>query len=280
LAQKKNIEHLKREDLVEYINTYYTGPRVVLAGAGGVDHNQLVELANTHFSKLPNSNKGPKFSSSDFPFTGSMITVRNDSMQQLHFVLAAPAVGYSHPDFFTFSVIQTIIGSWDRTTGGGKNLSSRLCEQFATENLGYSLNTFHTAFQNTGIFGNYCVVPDSDIKIEDSVHAVLSEWVRIGYNVTASEVERAKQKLKASMLLDLDGTTPICEDIGRQLLTIGRRLTPAEVFLRIDAIQPADVMRVAQDYLTDLDPAISVFGPSWEFPDYGLLRQWTVWRRL
>lgn len=47
------------------------------------------------------------------------------------------------------------------------------------------------------------------------------------------------------MLMHLDGTTAIAEDIGRQLVSYGRRLTPAEIFLRIDAITSKDVMRVA-----------------------------------
>jgi processing peptidase subunit beta len=37
------------------------------------------------------------------------------------------------------------------------------------------------------------------------------------------KVDRAKNLLKTNMLLQLDGTTPICEDIGRQMLCYGRR---------------------------------------------------------
>ena len=37
------------------------------------------------------------------------------------------------------------------------------------------------------------------------------------------QVDRAKNLLKTNMLLQLDGTTPICEDIGRQMLCYGRR---------------------------------------------------------
>ena len=39
---------------------------------------------------------------------------------------------------------------------------------------------------------------------------------------------RAKSQLKANMLMMLDGTAPTCEEIGRQLLTYGRRISPAE----------------------------------------------------
>jgi processing peptidase subunit beta len=47
--------------------------------------------------------------------------------------------------------------------------------------------------------------------------------MRLATSVTDFEVNRAKNLLKTNMLLQLDGTTPICEDIGRQMLCYGRR---------------------------------------------------------
>lgn len=49
---------ISREDLVEYISTHYKAPRMVLAGAGGVDHDALVKLAEQHFKGLGMQYKG------------------------------------------------------------------------------------------------------------------------------------------------------------------------------------------------------------------------------
>ena len=56
------------------------------------------------------------------------------------------------------------------------------------------------------------------------------------HNTTDEEVIRAKTQLKTNLSMQLDGSSPVCEDIGRQLLTYGRRLTPAEIFACIDAV--------------------------------------------
>ena len=71
-----------------------------------------------------------------------------------------------------------------------------------------------------------------------------------------NEVERAKSQLKASLLLTLDGTTAIAEDIGRQLVTTGRRLSPKQIEFAVDAVTPADIQRVAQKYLWDKDVSL------------------------
>lgn len=60
---------ISRADLQDYINTHYKAPRVVLAGAGGVDHNELVKLAETHFKKL-DSQDGPVPEIKPCRFTG------------------------------------------------------------------------------------------------------------------------------------------------------------------------------------------------------------------
>lgn len=63
---------------------------------------------------------------------------------------------------------------------------------------------------------------------------VQSEWMRICNALTDAEVDRAKNLLKTNMLLQLDGTTPVCEDIGRQMLCYGRRIPVHELEARID----------------------------------------------
>merc|ERR1719179_113653 len=52
LGPTENIKSISRNDLVEYINTHYKGPRMVLAGAGGVNHESLCDMAEKHFAKI------------------------------------------------------------------------------------------------------------------------------------------------------------------------------------------------------------------------------------
>lgn len=66
------------------------------------------------------------------------------------------------------------------------------------------------------------------------LYNVQQEWMRLCTSVTDGEVERAKNLLKTNMLLQLDGTTPVCEDIGRQMLCYGRRIPVHEIEARIN----------------------------------------------
>jgi processing peptidase subunit beta len=278
LGPEENIKNIQRNDLVEYIKTHYQAPRMVLVGAGAVKHEQLVELAEKNFSGFP-SDPITYEQNSTVPWTGSMVTVTDESIEKVHMVAAVEGVPWSHPDYFTFLLLQTIVGSWDKQLGGGKNLSSVLCEKVAQEELCESFVSFNSHYNYTGMFGVYYVTEPGK-KTREMTFEIFNEFNRIGHNITEEEVERAKSKMKASFLMQYDGTTNIAEDIGRQILTIGRRLSPAEIFMRIDAITVQDVRRITQNYFEDVEPAVAAIGLTNAVPDYNFIRRWTYWARI
>lgn len=123
----------------------------------------------------------------------------------------------------------------------------------------------------SSLWGIY-LVSDNLTRLDDLVHFTLREWSRLSYNVTEAEVERAKAQLKASILLSLDGTTAVAEDIGRQIITSGRRMGPEEVERVVSKITEKDIMDFAQRKLWDQDIAISAVGSIEGLLDYNRIR--------
>ena len=82
LGPEHNIKSLSKQDLLSYINTHYTADRFVIAGAGAVDHKQILELSEKHFGKLPSTSNVTNSKSFDTAiFTGSDKRIRYDSME-------------------------------------------------------------------------------------------------------------------------------------------------------------------------------------------------------
>lgn len=124
---------------------------------------------------------------------------------------------------------------------------------------------------SSSLWGVY-LVTDNLTRVDDLVHFTIREWMRLASNVSEAEVERAKAQLKASILLSLDGTTAVAEDIGRQLVTTGRHASPAEIERTIDSITEKDVMDFASRKIWDQDIAISAVGSIEGLFDYQRLR--------
>jgi len=278
LGPSKNIQTLSRDDLLHYINTHYKGHRMVLAGAGGVDHAHLCKLAKDHFGQI--NNHYPHEIPLDLPcrYTGSDVRVRDDSMPFAHVAIAVEGCGWTNPDNIPLMVANTLIGSWDRSMGGGNHNASRLAKYCNSEKFCLSFQSFNTCYKDTGLWGIYFV--SDRMSQEDMVFNIQTEWMRLCNSVTEFEVTRAKNLLKTNMLLQLDGTTAICEDIGRQMLCYGRRVPQHELEARIDAVDANEVKRVCYEYIYDRCPVIAAVGPVENLPDYNNIRSGMYWLRV
>lgn len=280
LGPEENIRSLTRADLTDYVSTHYTANRMVIAGAGAVDHEQLCELAQTHFGEdLPPAPSATALEVALEParFVGSDVRVRFDSDPTAHVALAFQGASWTSEYAFALMLMQTLLGSYDRASGAGKNVASKLCQDLAQHELAHSVSTFNTCYKDTGLFGVYMVAPDN--KLDDLLWYVMNNLVRLVHAPSEEEVQRAKTNLKATMLMGLDGHSNVAEDIGRQLLTYGRRMTPAEIFSRIDSVTVDDVKATAAKFINDEDHALAAVGGIHELPDYTWIRRHSYWLR-
>lgn len=278
LGPEENIRSLSQDDLKNYIETHYTAPRMVIAGAGAIDHAEFCQIAGEHFGDLPTAPKdGLEVGMDPAVFTGSDIRIRFDSDNTAHVALAFEGASWTSEYAFPLMLLQTMLGSYDRASGLGKNVASKMCQEVAEHELAHSISTFNTCYKDTGLFGIYAIAPDN--KLDDLMWYVMGNLVRMVHNPSAEEIERAKVQLKATMLMGLDGHSNVAEDIGRQLLTYGRRMTAAEIFSRIDAISEADIKATAAQIINDKDHALAAVGGIHELPDYNWIRRHSYYLR-
>ena len=268
LGPHENIKKINRQDLMNYISTHYRGPRLVLAAAGGVDHQQLVDLCQKNFGNI--NEKVDASALKACPFTGSEIRVKDDSMPLAHIALAVEATGWANPDNISLMIANTLIGSWGRTMGAGSNCSSYLAQAAMERNLCHSFQSFNTCYKDTGLWGVYFIAEKN--TLEDFVYHLGHQWMHLCSKVTDDEVERAKDLLKTTMLLQLDGSTPICEDIGRQMLCYGRRVPLPEMEARIDAVNAEIIRRVCTKYVIGRSPVLAAVGPTDNLPNLETIR--------
>lgn len=271
LGPKENIRSISRKDLVEYKTNHYVAPKMVLSGAGGVDHEELVGLADKHFGSLSSSAVSEVLEPCHF--TPGEVRLCDESMPVAHMALAVEGCGWENSDSIPLLVANILIGNWDRSHGSGGNVYSKLAHEVAVKNLCHSFLSFNTCYKDTGLWGIYIVADGKSIN--DMVMSVQEEWERLCTTVTEEEVRRAKNLLLTNSLLLLDGSTPIFEDIGRQMLNYGRRIPLPEMEARIDAVDASVVQEVCTRYLKNKKPALAAVGPLEKLKDYNTLCQGT-----
>lgn len=272
---KETVDQLTAEDLIAFQKQNYGADRMVLVGSGDVDHDTLVKLAEQKFGGLQSATA---VASSKPVFTGSEIRLRDDALPQARIALAVEGAPYLSDDYFTLLVMQAIIGTWDKSLGGAANLSSRLSTIVNNNHLANSFSAFTKGYKDTGLWGMYVVTENKD-QIDDFVHFLQREWARLSTSVTAAEVERAKQQVKASFLLSQDTTCASAQSIGSQVLASGKFLNTEELSAKINKISSSDVIKAGNKYIWDQELAVVGQGPVECLTDYLRVRGFMAYNR-
>eukprot|EP01100_Stratorugosa_tubuloviscum_P012474 TRINITY_DN594_c2_g1_i1.p1 TRINITY_DN594_c2_g1~~TRINITY_DN594_c2_g1_i1.p1 ORF type:complete len:462 (+),score=209.83 TRINITY_DN594_c2_g1_i1:121-1506(+) len=271
LGPESNIKKINRENILDYINSHYIPSRMVVVGIGAVEHQQFVDVATSYFTNLSTNTK--KVNKPKVEFVGSAVSHTDSSIKESHIALAFEGVGWTHPDYYKIALLQTLIGHWDHTTGVGVNTTSRLCETVARNNLAQKVSAFTTTYHKTSLFGVYAVC--SPNTVFELCYEIIYNLTRCATDLSVNELEVAKRKLKNSLVVSLDGTTALFEEIGRQILTHNRRVPLFESFKQIDAITVNDIKQIVNTYIHDRDSALAAYGSVKEIPDYNYIRSWS-----
>lgn len=247
LGPAAQVETYSRDVLANYMGRHYNAQRMVVVGAGRLEHDVLVELAENAFIDLPaaQSTDGlvAKYEGGDKRTTREL--------EQAHIVLGFNGIAYEDADYYTAQLLSTLLG-------GG--MSSRLFQEIRERRgLAYSVFSFASSYTDGGVFGVYCGTgPD---KLAELTPVIADELHKICETVTSEEVDRARTQLKSGLLMSLESSSSRCERLGRQMLIFNRSIPIEEMVAEIDAITAKDVVRVAGRLIRGSRPSLAALGP-------------------
>jgi len=288
LGPTENIQKNITKTMVDdFVKTHYTGPRMALIGSGAVEHGQLCDLAAKYFGALPT---GPAKPSGFTRYLGGDKRETNQLNPSSHVAVAFQTPGISHPDAIKIKVLEQLLGTYTRDKGEAaySAFARAVVMDFSDPKVGtysrpnkashnpiHSLSAFWSPYSDVGLLGFYVIAEPGKSyghDWENIMHYAFRELIRVGRVVSDEEFERAKNQLKLQTMLQLDGTTNIADDIGRQVLSFGSRVPLASLFEQLESFQKEDLIRVAHEYFYDKDPVVAVIGDTDNLPEYDSLR--------
>ncbi|MFH1892405.1 MAG: pitrilysin family protein [Candidatus Zixiibacteriota bacterium] len=228
------ISAMTRNELAEFMKTKYTSGRIVVAAAGHVDHDRLVEMLQ---EKLLLETENPLAAiQTEYSGETPKRTVSSRESNQTHICLGFPGYRYAHPNKFATLVLHSILGA---------GMSSRLF-QAVREELGfaYSVYTYQDYYRDCGTF---CVcLSTDDKKVVQSTDVILTEIARIrDENVSQSELESAQQQLKGNLVLGLEGSSSRMNRLARHELGYNRYESLEDTLSNIEKVTLDDLNEAA-----------------------------------
>jgi predicted Zn-dependent peptidase len=247
LGTAKTLKTFNRDMLRGYLSTHYRGPDMVVAAAGAVDHERVVEEVAERFASFDGS-PAPKPQPAMFGKGGSRVVHRE--LEQAHLTLALEGVPQADLSLFSLQVFTNILG-------GG--MSSRLFQEVREKRgLCYSIYAFHAPYTDTGFFGLYTGTDPADApEMMEVIVDVINDAVE---TLAEAEVARAKAQMKAGLLMALESCSSRAEQLARHVLAYGRPLPVDELVARIDAVSIESTRTAARALLSRSRPAVVALG--------------------
>ncbi len=234
--------------LGEYLDRHYRGPGMVVAAAGSIGHDKLIDLAAEAFGNLARE-AGP--APVGATYQGGESREQRDLMET-QIMLGFEGMRYGSDDFYTAQILAAIIG-------GG--MSSRLFQEVREKRgLCYSIYAFHWSFADTGVFGIHAATGPEDV--DELMPVMIDELARVAEDVNEKELKRARAQLRAGLLMTLESPAARAGQLARQLLLFGRVIPPEELVQRVEAISVADLRDLASRIFRGRAPTLATVGPA------------------
>jgi predicted Zn-dependent peptidase len=252
LGTVDSITAMPRDAITRYWRRHYVPGNLVVAAAGSLQHDQVVELVAEAFGTTSDGFPiGPREGRRE-PRVNGGVAVRRKPTEQAHVVLGSRGLSRADPRRFALGVLNVAFG-------GG--VSSRLFQEVREKRgLVYSIYSYAAQYSETGSFSVYAGAAPK--RIHDVLAIVRDELERVvADGLTEAELDRGKGHLEGSLVLGMEDTSGRMTRLGKSELTFGEILSVDEVIRRVDAVTDADVRAVAKEVLGTGPRALALIGP-------------------
>ncbi len=246
----ETVADIQQKDIREYMHQQYNPANTVVAVAGNVTHEEVVDIlveTTRDWKPLKSLDWEPATDNVE----GPLVKVERRHSDQTHLCLGVPGLSLSHPDRYAFNLMNTILGD---------GMSSRLFLDLREEKgLAYDVHSSSSNYRDTGALVVYCGVEPS--KTNDAVKTIVQEFQGMHTAPSEQELNKAREYSKGRLLLSMEDTRSVASWLGAQELLQDSVRTPEEVVESLDAVTPADIARVAENFLQDQKMRLAVVGP-------------------
>ena len=249
------ISRVSRRAIAAYHRSRYRLDNIVVAAAGSVDHDRLVELVQAMSEKRAHV-AGRRAARP--PFISApprSVRFQRKETEQYHLCVGAPGIARSDRRRFIASILDGVLGG---------SASSRLFQEIREKRgLAYSVYTFGSQYADTGQIGVY--VGTREENLVACMEIVASELAAVaGGDVRDEEVARAKENLKGRIMLSMELTSNRMSRLGKSLVTDSELLSLDQIIAEIDAVERDAVAQLADVLLAPEKLSVAGIGPNEE----------------
>jgi predicted Zn-dependent peptidase len=247
-GRSETVGRFRQADFLDFVAARYRPDRMIVAAAGNVEHEHLVDWVRREFGHLDGSatpvNGGP-------PVAQRSVVHVEKPLEQVHLCLGTPGISQVSEQRYAAYLLNTALG-------GG--MSSRLFQEVREKRgRAYSVYSFLSSYSDAGYLGIYAGT--SAEWVEEVIQVILAELTKVKRDgLRPEELQRVKNQLKGNILLGLETSDNRMSRIAKNEIYFGTEIPPDEIASRIDAVRNDELIELANQLLRPEAMALTLLG--------------------
>ena len=246
----ESVGAISRDEMRKYLETQYVASNTVIAVAGNIEHDDVVEQLTELLGGLHDGEILPMY-----PFEsktdGPRVALEHRPTEQAHIAFGLPGFSQDDPDRYALALMSVILG---------ESMSSRLFEEVREQRgLAYDIHSGVAFYSDCGAF-----IVESGIdpaRIDEAIPVILGELGKMRDGVTEAEWAQARELTKGRMMLRMEESRAVTSFLGIQELLRDKVESVDAVIEKIEAVTLDDIKRVANRIISAENLVIAVVGP-------------------
>ncbi|WP_416731539.1 M16 family metallopeptidase [Fictibacillus sp. JL2B1089] len=253
LGTEETLNTFTGNTLRDYMDTHYVPEEVVISVAGNVDESFIKEVEKWFGDYKTSGVIKPEIQS---PVFYPEKLSRKKETEQAHLCLGFPGLSLKDKRSYSLIILNNIFGS---------SMSSRLFQEVREQKgLAYSVFSYHSAFQDNGIFTIYGgTAPHQLDELYNTILNIVDDLKENG--ITDKELKNSKEQIKGNLMLSLESTNSRMSRNGKHELILGYHRTLDDMVESIDNVSKDDVNTLVQSIFSEGCSA-SLVSPQGELP--------------
>jgi predicted Zn-dependent peptidase len=237
-------------EIMSYHDARYTGPNVVIAAAGHLEHQRMVDLAQRLLSPPAGKPNGVPGGAGYEP--APRFAFQAKETEQYHICFGGPGISRADERRFALGVLDAIFGG---------STSSRLFREVREKRgLAYSVGSYSEHYVDGGMVAMYVGTREENVREACEIIGRELETLR-DHGVSAEELERAKEHVKGRMVLGLEATGARMSRLARATLFSVPLLSLDEMLDRVEQVSSEDVAQLATELYDPERLSTACIGP-------------------
>ena len=251
LGTPESVKSFQKKDIQQFMKSNYRTDEIIIGILGDYNFKSIIRISEKLYGKIPANL--PERTREKIGHYTPQKCVFDKPINQAHCVIGKRAYSFHDKNRTAFLLLNNLLG--------GNGMSSRLNLEIREKHgIAYTIESNYTPMSDTGIFSIYFGTDPE--KTEKAIKLLEKELKKLrDQKIGPIQLQQAKNKFIGQIALGEENRMGLIISMSKSLLDFNRVDSLEEVFAKIEKVNAAQLLEIANEMFEPKDLSSLIFNP-------------------